>query len=202
MHLINDPYIFKTPEEYHAWLLKNHEKEKEVLVGFYKVNTDYPSIRYNEALEEALKFGWIDGIRKSIDAESYTIRFTPRKPNSIWSQVNSRKVKELIETNKMHISGLEVYNNRDLKRANLYSFEQDNIAFPKEYQEIFEANTKAWENFQKEVVSYKRPAIWWVISAKQNETQLNRLNILIENSELGNRIPLLRRPVSKLKIEN
>lgn len=193
------PTFFATQSEFRAWLKKNHKKAQEVLVGFYKKDSSKPSITWPQSVDEALCFGWIDGIRKSINEESYSIRFTPRKPRSTWSAVNIKRVKELKALGLMQPAGLKAFEERADERSAIYSYEQRhsgklNSAFEKQ----FRANIKAWEFFQNQPPSYRKAAIWWVISAKKEETQQKRLNTLIEDSQNERAIkPLTRYPKSK-----
>lgn len=187
--------FFATAADFRAWLEANHDQETALQVGYYKVGTGKPSISYKESVDQALCFGWIDGVRNSIDAESYTIRFTPRKPRSIWSAVNIRRVAELTEMGLMHPAGLKAFTERDPAKANQYSFEQKtDPTLPPEYEAQFRANAAAWAHFQSRPPSYRKPAIWWVISAKQEATRLKRLATLIEDSAAGRKIaPLTRK---------
>ena len=187
------PSFFKSQSSFHKWLEKNHVKFSKLLVGFYKVNSGKPSITYKEALDEALCFGWIDGIRKSIDKESYTIRFTPRNPKSIWSAVNIKRVNELKELRLMQSAGLNIFEKRDIRKSNLYSFERENVKLTGIYEKQFRKNKKAWSFFESQPPSYCTPAMWWIMSAKQEETRLRRLKTLIEDSEKGLRIAMLRK---------
>jgi uncharacterized protein YdeI (YjbR/CyaY-like superfamily) len=184
---------FKAATEFREWLAENHAKEKEVYLGFYKKEAKEKGITYPEAVEQALCFGWIDGIRKGVDAASYTNRFTPRKAKSIWSQVNLKKIAELIEAGLMHPAGLKVYNERDQTKTNLYSFEAESRQLSDDFIVKFKTNQKAWQYFQSQSASYQKTASWWVMSAKREETRLKRLDILIANSEEGMKIPELRR---------
>src|SRR5437867_647947 len=142
------PVFFSSGEAFRAWLKENHASAKEVLVGFLKRHTGKPTLSWKESVDEALSFGWIDSIRRSIDSDSYTIRFTPRKKSSIWSAVNIKRAGELIAEGRMQPTGLKVFKERDEKRANLYSFERENIAFDKVSEKKFKANKKAWKFFQ------------------------------------------------------
>lgn len=187
-----DIKFFKTEEALRKWLEKNHNKKEELWLGYYKKSSGKPSVTYSQSVEQALCYGWIDGIVKGIDDEKYCQRYTPRRPKSIWSAVNIKKVKELINSRKMTPAGLKVFNERDKARTNLYSFEQKKHELPAKYERIFKANKKAWTNFQKMPPSYRKPAIWWVISAKQEATQIRRLETLIADSEAGLRIKHLR----------
>lgn len=177
------PTFFTSQAEFRRWLENNHGIRSELLVGFHKKDSGKKSITYPEALDEALCFGWIDGVRRSLNDSSYTIRFTPRKPKSIWSLVNTRKVEELIKRGRMHQAGLDAYQLRDPKRTGVYSFENRPRELSDEYQKKFRRNKKAWEFFQRQPPGYKRLVTYWVMEAKQEETRLRRLNTLIASSE-------------------
>lgn len=181
--------FFLTQSHLRKWLEKSHNKFDELWVGYYKKGTGKTSITWQESVDEALCFGWIDGIRKSIDKESYKIRFTPRRKGSIWSAVNTKRIQELIKLGLVKPAGLEVFNQRDKKKTNRYSFEQKEAKFPKDFEKKFKANKKAWKYFQTLPPSVKRVSTWWVISAKREETNLNRLDILIQCSVEGRKIP-------------
>jgi len=183
--------FFPTQSHLRKWFEKNHNKVDELWVGYYKKDTGKPSITWPESVDEALCFGWIDGICKSIDEESYKIRFTPRRKGSNWSAVNTKRIKELIKLGLVKPAGLEVFKKRDEKKTNRYSFEQKNVKFPKEFEEIIKANEKAWKYFQTLPPSARRLSTWWVISAKKEETKLSRLNTLIKCSKEGRKIPSL-----------
>lgn len=186
--------FFKSAAEWRAWLEANHNQATEVLVGFYKKNSGMQNMTYPEAVDQALCFGWIDGVRRSIDENAYANRFTPRKSRSIWSAVNIKRVGELTEQGLMHPAGLKAFHSRDPKRQNQYSNEQQKIELPPEYEAQFRVNPAAWEHFQSRPPSYRRTAIWWVISAKQEATRLKRLATLINDSEAGRKIaPLTRK---------
>lgn len=183
-----DVTFFESPSAYRAWFEENHAHAKELWVGFYKKSTGKPSITWPEAVDQALCFGWIDGVRKSIDENSYKIRFTPRKPRSIWSSVNIKRVGELLELGLMQPAGLKVFEERDQKKSELYSYERQKALLDTEFEQKFRANTKAWEFFQSQAPSYQKTATWWVMSAKKEETRLKRLMTLIEDSENGRRL--------------
>jgi uncharacterized protein YdeI (YjbR/CyaY-like superfamily) len=185
--------FFTEPSEFRAWLADNHDKAQELWVGFYKKSSGKPSLTWPQAVDEALCYGWIDGIRKSIDAESYTNRFTPRKPRSTWSDVNTRRVKELMELGRMQPAGLAAFAKRSEKYTGLYSFEQGAVKLEEAYEKQFKENEKAWQFFQSQPASYQKTATWWVMSAKQEATRLKRLATLIQDSEAGLRIAQLRR---------
>lgn len=185
------PRFFKSQSEFRAWLEKHHTREKELFVGFYKKNTGKPSITYPEALDEALCFGWIDGVRRSLSDEAYTQRFSPRKSTSIWSNINVRHVERLKQLGRMAPAGLAAYALRDPKRTGVYSFENRPREFSPAFKKKFQSNKKAWEFFEQQPPSFKRVSIFYVMSAKQEETRERRLAQLIESSAKGVRIGLL-----------
>jgi uncharacterized protein YdeI (YjbR/CyaY-like superfamily) len=192
------PTFFRTPADFRKWFEKHHDTVPELLVGFYKKGSGKPSITWPESVDEALCFGWIDGIRRTIDDESYTIRFTPRRARSIWSAVNVKRVAELTKVGRMQPAGLRAFEARDPKRSGIYTYEQER---PKEeqrldpaYQTKLEANAKAWAFFQAQAPYYRRIVSRWVMSAKKEETRLKRLATLIEDSARGRRIGPLSRP--------
>lgn len=188
------PRFFPTAQKFRAWLEKHHAGTSELWVGFYKKDSGRPSITWPESVDEALCVGWIDGLRKSIDAHSYMIRFTPRKPGSIWSAVNTRRAGELLEAGRMRPAGRRAFEGRDPKKTNLYSFEQRQAAeLDRESAKRLEANRVAWKFFQSQPEGYRRTAIFWVMSAKQAETRARRLETLIRDSAAGLRVPPLRR---------
>jgi uncharacterized protein YdeI (YjbR/CyaY-like superfamily) len=192
------PHFFPTPKHFRTWLEKNHATERELIVGFYRKDCGKPSITWPESVEEALCFGWIDGIRRKLDDESYTIRFTPRKPSSIWSKINLATMDRLIASGRIAPAGKKVYESRDQAKTNRYSFEREASAFTPEQERQFRKHAKAWKFFEAQVPSYKKPAMWWVVSAKQEATREKRLAILIECSAQGLKIPQLRRPGDKM----
>ena len=187
-----EPKFFPTPSDFRAWLEENHDKAQELWVGYYKAATGKPSITWPESVDQALCFGWIDGLRKGIDEESYKIRFTPRKPDSNWSAVNINRVEELSQLGLMQAAGLKAFEQRSSDQT--YSYElRTNAALSEGDQQQFQANAQAWEYFQKQPASYRKAAIWWVISAKQEKTRVSRLARLIEESAAGSTIPPLTR---------
>ena len=189
------PLFFKTPADLRKWFEKNHAKQTEVLIGFYKVGTGKPSIIWSEAVDQAICFGWIDSVRKSIDEHSYSNRFTPRKPKSNWSAINIAKVKALTEQGLMHPTGQAAYEKRDDARSVIYAFEQqkETVKLDTASEKIFKANKKAWKNFNAMPPWYIRTATWQVLTAKQEVTKLKRLEALIKDSEAGLAIKELRR---------
>ena len=187
----NKPFYFEKPSDFRKWLFKNHDKQTELLVGFFKVSSNKPSITWSESVDEAICFGWIDGVRKSIDEERYCIRFTPRKSTSIWSAINIKKVEELTGKGLMHPSGVEAFKKRKEINSRIYSYEKEPEMLRKDFEKIFKANKKALQFFQNMPPSYKRTAIHWVMSAKKEEIKHKRLEELIKDSEEGRRIKRL-----------
>jgi len=186
-----NPCFFKSQVDFRKWLEKNHAKETELLVGFYKKDSGKPSITYPEALDEALCFGWIDGVRRSLGDEGYTIRFTPRKPKSIWSNVNVRHVERLKKEGRMAPAGLKAYELKDPTKTGIYSFENRPRELAPAYEKKFRANKKAWEFFESQPAGYKRLMIYRVMEAKQEETKERRLSQLIGASAKGERLGVL-----------
>jgi uncharacterized protein YdeI (YjbR/CyaY-like superfamily) len=184
------PRFFATPAAFRGWLEKNHRSAKELWVGFHKVHTGKPSLTWPQSVDEALCFGWIDGIRKSVDAGAYAIRFTPRREQSIWSAVNIRRVGELRERGLMSAAGLDAFARLDPKLTSRYSFENRNAAFDAVALEAFRAKKKAWAFFESQPPGYRRIATHWVMSAKRAETRERRLAQLIEDSRNNRRLPL------------
>jgi Uncharacterized protein conserved in bacteria len=180
--------FFTSPEAFRKWLEKHHETEKELLVGFYKVGTGKPSMTWSESVDQALCFGWIDGVRKSIDEESYSIRFTPRKPTSIWSAINIKKVDELTKAGLMMPAGQKAFALRREDKSGIYSHEKEPAKLDPSYEKQFKANKTAWDFFEKQAPSYKKVMIHWIMSAKQEKTRLSRLEKTIRESELGKRL--------------
>ncbi len=179
------PRFFRTQAAFRAWLESNHESARELVVGLRHVGSGVPSITYPEARDEALCFGWIDGIRRNHDATSYTVRFTPRKRDSVWSRVNLGRVKALKAAGRMRAAGLRVFEARDPKKAELYSFENPHRDLDAKATRRFKANRKAWAWFAAQAPSYRRPAMWWVTSAKREETRARRLAELIASAARG-----------------
>jgi uncharacterized protein YdeI (YjbR/CyaY-like superfamily) len=183
------PTFFKTPSDLRKWFEKYHDKEPELLVGFHKKDSGKPSITWPQSVDEALCFGWIDGIRKSVDEVSYTIRFTPRRARSTWSAVNIKRVGELTKQGLMMPRGLEAFAVRQENRSGIYSYEQRNPELPYPYRRLLKRNKVAWNFFEGQPPSYRKAANWWVLSAKKEETRLKRLDELIAYSALGQTIP-------------
>ena len=182
------PTFFATAADFRRWLERHHDSESELLVGFYKVGSGKPSMTWPESVDQALSFGWIDGVRKRIDDESYTIRFTPRKPRSIWSAVNIRRVAELKELGLMQPSGLRAFEQRTPERSAIYSYEKAPASLPPEAEAAFRKRRAAWTFFNEQAPSYRRVAIHWVTTAKKEETRARRLAKLIDESANGRRL--------------
>jgi uncharacterized protein YdeI (YjbR/CyaY-like superfamily) len=188
------PVFFPSPPAWHAWLEKHHQTYQELLVGFHKKGSGKPSITWPEAVDGALCFGWVDGVRRSLNETSYVIRFTPRRPRSIWSGINIRRVAELTKLGLMRPAGMHAFEKRTGGRSEIYAYEQRMGAkLPVAYEKEFRANKRAWKYFQAQPPWYRRTASWRVISAKKEETRLKRLAQLINDSEHQRAIPELRR---------
>jgi uncharacterized protein YdeI (YjbR/CyaY-like superfamily) len=180
------PRFFGSAAQWRRWLEKNHTKAESLWVGYHKKATGKPSMTWAESVDEALCFGWIDGIRKSLGDESYKIRFTPRRPASNWSLVNTKRVKELTELGLMRPAGSAAFAAR--KSEGNYSYEQRQAAaFTREQERRFRANKAAWKFFEAQPAGYRRVATWWVISAKREETRERRLAKIIDASASGRR---------------
>jgi uncharacterized protein YdeI (YjbR/CyaY-like superfamily) len=175
--------FFATQACFRKWLMKNHKKERELLVGFYKVGSGKPSITWPQSVDEALCFGWIDGVRTSIDEHSYQIRFTQRRPDSIWSAVNIKKIEALTKQGFMQPAGLAAFEKRKVAKSAIYSHENEAAKLTSEFEKQFKANKKAWAYFQSLAPSYKKLSVHWIMGAKQQGTQLKRLQQVIAESE-------------------
>lgn len=196
------PTFFATLADFRRWLEVHHDQAQELWVGFYKKATGKPSITWPESVDQALCFGWIDGRRKSVDSENYMIRFTPRRPTSNWSLVNLQRVAELSDQGLMHPAGLAIFAARREAKDGVYAHEQRQAAElnPAEVAQ-FQAVPAAWAFFQAKPPSYREPAIWWVVSAKQPETRQKRLQTLIADSAAGRNIKPLTRPGKSSSVE-
>jgi len=190
------PRFFPAPEDFRGWLEEHHENESELLVGFYKKASGKPSVTWAEAVDEALCFGWIDGVRRARDETSYTIRFTPRKPSSTWSRVNLARVEELSRQGRMRPAGLRAFARREESNTGIYSYERRAAAeLPDEFEREFRADDRAWSFFESQPPWYRRTSVYWVVSAKREETRRRRLATLIGDSRAEQRIGgLARRP--------
>jgi uncharacterized protein YdeI (YjbR/CyaY-like superfamily) len=183
-----DAVFFPTGGAFREWLENSHDRETELLLGFFKKGSGRVGVAYQEALDEALCFGWIDGVRKNLDKDSYTIRFTPRKPRSIWSEVNRKRVAELLAEGRMEAAGRTAFARAGQVRARQYSFENPEPELAPEYREELESNRAAAEYFEKQAPSYRRVVKFWIMSAKKEETRLKRLAEMIEDCANGKRI--------------
>jgi uncharacterized protein YdeI (YjbR/CyaY-like superfamily) len=186
------PKFFKTARAFERWLAAHHRKETLLLVAFYTVGSGRPSVRYPEALDAALAYGWIDGMRKRLDPEIYTVRFTPRKKDSYWSAVNTKRAKQLIEEKRMKPAGLAAFKARDEEKTRRYSYERDNAALDAASLRALKADRKAYAYFETLPPGMKQVVTHWITSAKREETRQRRLAHLIERSRAGKRIDLLR----------
>ena len=182
------PTFFRTPADFRSWLDRHHASERELWVGFYKVKSGKKGMVYRGALDEALCYGWIDGLVRRVDEESYAQRFTPRKKDSTWSLVNIRRVKELIANGRMHAAGLAAFEGRNEKKAGLYSFEQSQVRLAPAFARQLKANPAARAFFEAQPPGYRRLATWWVMSAKKDETRARRFVTLLDDSAAGRRI--------------
>jgi uncharacterized protein YdeI (YjbR/CyaY-like superfamily) len=186
------PKYFPKPSDFRKWLEKNHEKKLELLVGFYKVGSGMPSLTWSQSVDEAICFGWIDGVRRSIDKDRYCIRFTPRKPGSTWSSINIRKVNDLNKKGLMRPAGQAAFAKMDTKKSGIYSYEIDPVPLSPDFLKKFKGKPKAWNFFSGEAPSYQKTAIHWVMRAKTEETRHRRLANLIADSGAGLRVRHLR----------
>jgi uncharacterized protein YdeI (YjbR/CyaY-like superfamily) len=185
------PTFFRTPAEFRQWLTKHHATKGELLVGYYKKGSGKPGITWPESVDEALCFGWIDGVRKSIDEMSYTIRFSPRRPGSIWSSVNIKRARALIEQGRMQPAGLKAYEARRENRSGIYSYEERTAELVEPYQRLLKKNKAAWSFFRGQPPSYRKAVSWWIVCAKKEETRLKRLAKLTAHSARRQRLPEL-----------
>jgi uncharacterized protein YdeI (YjbR/CyaY-like superfamily) len=177
------PVFFAFPSAFCRWLEKHHDDTRELWVGLRKKSSGKASITWPEAVDAALCFGWIDGVRKSVDAESYTIRFTPRRQGSIWSAVNLKRMEVLTEMGVVRPPGLKAFQERNREKSGLYSYEQRKSAqLSQADSKRFKASKKAWDFFRTQPPWYQRTATFWVITAKKEETRQRRLAKLIEAS--------------------
>jgi uncharacterized protein YdeI (YjbR/CyaY-like superfamily) len=186
-HLMNVTY-FPVAAEFRHWLEANHDMATELWVGFYKVGSGKPSLTWPQSVDEALCFGWIDGLRKRIDDTRYRIRFTARRPRSVWSAVNIRRVEHLTRLGRMHPAGLRGFEARVENRSGIYAYEQRPAELPDLYAAILKADSQAWDFFQAQPPAYRKTISWWIVSAKTEPTRLNRLQKLIGESAGGRRL--------------
>jgi uncharacterized protein YdeI (YjbR/CyaY-like superfamily) len=190
-----DPTFFPTAAAFRAWLEEHHAEEPELLVGFHKKGSGRPTMSWPESVDQALCFGWIDGVRRSLGEEGYTIRFTPRKPRSTWSAINIRRAQELIDEGLMAPAGRAAFERRSAERSAIYAYEQRRAAkLDSGDEREFRANRAAWAFFEEQAPWYRRTAVHWVTSAKREATRRRRLATLIEDSAAGRRLRQLTRP--------
>ena len=182
------PKFFRTPANFETWLEKNHATATELWVGFYKKDSGKPSITWAESVDQALCFGWIDGIRKRVDEISYQIRFTPRRRRSIWSAINIKRARELARQTQMRPAGLKAFEARIENKSGIYSYEQRSTELSEPYTKVLKKNKAAWNFFEKQPPSYRKMIGWWIISAKKEETRMARLAKLISESAKGKRL--------------
>ena len=188
---MTEPRFFADPEDFRTWLEEHHATETELLVGFWKKGSGRPSITWPESVDAALCFGWIDGIRRSLGADGYSIRFTPRTARSTWSAANVRRAQELIELGRMTPAGLRAFEARREDDTGVYSYEQRTADLPEPYASRLREHRDAWDFFQSRPPSYRKAAMWWIVSAQREETRLRRRATLIDDSSHGRTIPPL-----------
>jgi uncharacterized protein YdeI (YjbR/CyaY-like superfamily) len=196
MFVSNRARFFRTPADFRRWLERHHQSAAELLVGFYKREAGRPCMSWPESVDEALCFGWIDGVRRRVDTVSYTIRFTPRRPGSIWSAVNTRRARALAAAGRMAPAGLAALEARRPNRSGQYSYEQRPTTLVQPYARMLARRPRAQRFFESQTPSYRRAATWWVVSAKKEETRLKRARTLVELSAQGELIPQFLRPKS------
>ena len=177
--------FFSTQAEFRKWLETHHKNDTELIVGYYKIASGKPSMTWSQSVDQALCFGWIDGVRKSTDNDSYQIRFTQRKPTSIWSAINIKKIEVLTKQGLMQPAGLASFENRKENESKIYSYENEEVKFSPELTKQFKTNKNAWDYFQSLAPSYRKHSTYWVMSAKNETTKLKRLNELIADSQAG-----------------
>ena len=185
------PKAFRTPAAFRAWLERHHATAKALELRLFKVHAAHRGITYAQALDEALCFGWIDGVTHRIDEDSFRQRFTPRRPRSTWSRRNVAHVERLKKAGRMTRAGLAAYEARDDTRTGVYSFEQARAGLAGAYQEAVRADAAAWAFYARQAPSYRRLTTHWVMSAKKDETRAKRLAVLIDCSARGRKIPPL-----------
>lgn len=180
--------FFTTQEDFRRWLEENHASETEIIVGYYKVGSGKHSMTWSESVDQALCFGWIDGVRRKVDEESYCIRFTPRKAKSVWSAVNIAKVAELMKQGLMMPAGIAAFEKREESKSKIYAYENELKKFSDEFEKRFKANEKAWEFFEKQANWYKKQMTSWVMTAKQEATRQSRFEKLLAASANEKRV--------------
>ncbi len=182
------PVFFSTQADFRKWLAEHHDKKTELLVGYYKVKSKKPSMTWPQSVDEAICFGWIDGVRRAIDEESYCVRFTPRRTDSIWSAVNIKKVEELTKKGLMRPPGIRSFEKRKESKSKVYSYENKPQELSEAFKTLFMKNKKAWTFFSTQAPWYRRAINFWIMSAKQEKTRIRRLEKAIRASEAGERM--------------
>ena len=182
------PKFFRTPSDFREWLEENHNTAGDLWVGFYRKGSGKPSITWPESVDEALCFGWIDGIRKRVDETSYKIRFTPRRRSSIWSAINTKRAGELTKQKRMRPAGLKAFAARTEYKSGIYSYEQRLTELPEVYAKLMKRNKAAWNFFQAQPPSYRKMISWFIVSAKKEETRFDRLEKLMKASAKRKRL--------------
>jgi uncharacterized protein YdeI (YjbR/CyaY-like superfamily) len=180
--------FFRTPAELRAWFDRHYATEQELWVGFYRKQSGKPTLTWSESVDEALCVGWIDGIRKKHDEHSYTIRFTPRRKGSTWSAVNIRKVAALTKQKRMRPAGLKAFEARLPNKSGIYSYEQRTPELDEPYRGTFRKNATAWSFFEAQPPGYRKLVIWWIVSARKEDTRLARLRKLMAACEKQKRL--------------
>lgn len=180
--------FFETPAELRKWFRANHKTAAELWVGFYRKDSGRKSITWSEAVDEALCVGWIDGIRQRLDAGSYTNRFTPRRKGSTWSAVNIARVEALTKERRMQAAGLAAFAERKTFKSGIYSYEQRPQTLPEPYAAMMQKKRRAWDFFQSQPPGYRKLATWYVVSAKKDETRLERFQRLLDACARGERL--------------
>jgi len=188
------PKTFRSQAAFRAWLKRHHRTARELIVRIYKTSDHHRGLTYTQAVDEALCFGWIDGVRRALDGQSFSTRFSPRKPRSIWSRINVRHAQRLIQTGRMTRAGLAAFQAREASRTGIYSFEQRPTRLSPALGRKLRANAGAWAYFRTQPPWYRRTSSFWVMSAKQETTRARRLSILMTCSARRMPIPPLRRP--------
>jgi len=182
------PTFFRTAADFRKWLMKNHATRDVLLVGFHKKGSGKPSITWPQSVDQALCFGWIDGVRKRIDETSYTIRFTPRRPASIWSNININRAQALIAEGQMQSAGLKAYEARRQYKSGIYAYEQRTVELPEPYNGLLKKNKVACSFFEAQPPGYRKLISWWIASAKKEETRSKRFDKFIAYSIEGKRL--------------
>ncbi|HEY4272660.1 MAG TPA: YdeI/OmpD-associated family protein [Candidatus Udaeobacter sp.] len=180
--------FFRTAADFRVWLEDNHATATELWIGFYKKNSGKPSITWPESVDQALCFGWIDGVRKRVEEISYQIRFTPRRRGSIWSAINIKRARELVKQKQMRPVGLEAFGARIENKSGIYSYEQQSTELQQPYAGLLKKNKAAWDFFKTQSPSYRKMIGWWIVSAKKEETRMSRLAKLISESAKRKRL--------------